>query len=66
MNDVRLGLWRLRNGQWSIPNAVAIIRDIQRSGATPSIARSLEAHGVPTPSGDTNWQAAPGRYGLGR
>jgi DNA invertase Pin-like site-specific DNA recombinase len=41
-------------------NLGAIVKDIERSGVTTlsGIPRALEARGVQTPSGNTNWQAA--------
>ena len=41
-------------------NVAAVIRDIERSGvsALSHIAKALEARGIKTPRGSTNWQAA--------
>jgi hypothetical protein len=39
-------------------NIVAIIRDIELSGVNTlsGVARALEARGIRTPAGNTNWQ----------
>ncbi|GLI91119.1 hypothetical protein [Methylocystis echinoides] len=41
-------------------NIGAVVKDIECSGVTTlsGIGRALEARGVQTPSGNTNWQAA--------
>lgn len=39
-------------------NLIAIVRDIERSGVTTltGVAKALEARGIQTPNGNTNWQ----------
>lgn len=39
-------------------NLIAIVKDIERSGVTTlsGVAKALEARGVQTPNGNTNWQ----------